>query len=149
MFMTNKAINFNAMQNKLASIWRPAKGVTVEELGNKLILFQFYHEIDLHWVIDNGPWSFDNAPLAMHKMKMGERPETMPLNGAEFWIQVHQLPAKYCTEVVGKVLGNYVGEYMGFDDKLMYTRETPYMRIRVRMDVTIDDTRFDVIISLI
>ncbi|CAN1792324.1 hypothetical protein LINPERHAP1_LOCUS19633 [Linum perenne] len=43
------------MKHRLAEIWRPVKGMSVRDLGNKLILFWFYHVLDLRWVIDNGP----------------------------------------------------------------------------------------------
>ncbi|CAN1825658.1 hypothetical protein LINPERHAP1_LOCUS31248 [Linum perenne] len=117
MFMTSKEINFNAMQNRLASIWRPGKGVTFEELGDRLILFRFYHEPDLQWVIERGPWSFDNALLVMRELKAGETPTTVPLNMTEFWIQIHDLPPVFCTERVGKMLGDYVGEYIAWDER--------------------------------
>ncbi|CAN1847889.1 hypothetical protein LINPERHAP1_LOCUS38706 [Linum perenne] len=53
------------MHHHLANIWRPGKGVMIEELGNRLILLCFYHERDLRWVIDYGSWSFDNSLLVM------------------------------------------------------------------------------------
>ncbi|CAN1776997.1 Uncharacterized protein At4g02000 [Linum perenne] len=136
MFMTSKNINFKAMQHRLATIWRPGKGVTIEELGDRLILFRFYHERDLRWVIERGPWSFDNALLVMRELKPGDLPTTVTLTSTEFWIQVHDVPAAFCTERVGKILGDYVGEYLAFDEKHRYTADTPYMRIRVRFDVT-------------
>ncbi|CAN1780547.1 hypothetical protein LINPERHAP1_LOCUS15128 [Linum perenne] len=49
--MTSKGVNLNAMQNKLASIWRPGRGISVEDLGNKLLLFRFYHERDIQWAM--------------------------------------------------------------------------------------------------
>ncbi|CAN1779721.1 hypothetical protein LINPERHAP1_LOCUS14848 [Linum perenne] len=30
------------MKHRMAEIWRPAKGMTVRDLGNRLIIFRFY-----------------------------------------------------------------------------------------------------------
>ena len=38
-FLTDRTINFMAMRNKLADIWRPCKGVDIKELGNQYYLF--------------------------------------------------------------------------------------------------------------
>ncbi|CAN1792325.1 hypothetical protein LINPERHAP1_LOCUS19633 [Linum perenne] len=53
--LTDRSFNFEMMKHRLAEIWRPVKGMSVRDLGNKLILFWFYHVLDLRWVIDNGP----------------------------------------------------------------------------------------------
>ncbi|CAN0920097.1 hypothetical protein LINGRAHAP2_LOCUS31837 [Linum grandiflorum] len=41
----------------MADIWRPYRGIIIEELEGKLILFCFYHALDLRWVLENGPWT--------------------------------------------------------------------------------------------
>ncbi|CAN1774565.1 hypothetical protein LINPERHAP1_LOCUS13013 [Linum perenne] len=136
MFMTSKAINFNIMQHSLANAWRPGRGVTMEDLGGRLILFRFYHERDLRWVLDNGPWSWDRALLVMRELRPGDVPTLEPLTHADLWIQIHNLPLKFCTERVGKVMGAAVGEVLAYDSKMSYSTKTPFMRVRIRLDVT-------------
>lgn len=41
-FLTEKNINFNAMQNVMASLWRPKKGMEVHELGGFRYSFVFF-----------------------------------------------------------------------------------------------------------
>lgn len=62
-FLTEKNVNVRAMKSKIADVWRPATGITIKELEAGLFLFQFYHKKDLKWVMNGGPWSFDNAML--------------------------------------------------------------------------------------
>ena len=38
-FLAEKHIDFIAMQNLMASLWRPVKGMIVKDLGNALFLF--------------------------------------------------------------------------------------------------------------
>ncbi|CAN1790280.1 hypothetical protein LINPERHAP1_LOCUS18764 [Linum perenne] len=35
------------MKQRMNEIWSPGRGVEIEDLGGKLILFCFFHEIDL------------------------------------------------------------------------------------------------------
>ncbi|CAN0839957.1 G-type lectin S-receptor-like serine/threonine-protein kinase SD1-1 [Linum grandiflorum] len=101
LLMTSRNTNMNIIQDRLAMLCRPGHGMAAEDLGDKLYLFRFHHPHDLRWVIDNRPWTFDNALL------------------------------------VGTVLGSFVGKFLDFDNKLKFSRETPYMRIRVLLDVTV------------
>jgi len=39
------------------------------------------------------------------------------LHMVPFWIQIHNLPVGYVTETVGRNVGNYVGEYLEYDEK--------------------------------
>lgn len=53
-FLTDKNINFQAMQNVLVSIWRPKEGMEVHDFGGQKYLFVFYHVLDLQREIDEG-----------------------------------------------------------------------------------------------
>ncbi|CAN1760293.1 hypothetical protein LINPERHAP1_LOCUS7477 [Linum perenne] len=50
--LTNRPFNFNVFKNRMASIWQPARGVQIQDLGEKLILFSFFHQKDLRWVVE-------------------------------------------------------------------------------------------------
>ncbi|CAN0921133.1 Uncharacterized protein At4g02000 [Linum grandiflorum] len=120
----------------MAQLWRPGQGMQVLDLGEKQYLFQFNHIHDLRWVVESGPWTFDNALLVLHELKRGETPETVLLTSAPFWVQIHGLPSRFSTEKVGKIVGAFVGEVVTVDAKHKYTRETPYLRVRIILDVT-------------
>ncbi|KAK6141663.1 hypothetical protein DH2020_024605 [Rehmannia glutinosa] len=72
--LSERQVNFMAMKNTLASIWRPVKGVIIKELGPNLFLFQFFHELDILRVQTNGPWTFDNLLLITKRLQVGEQP---------------------------------------------------------------------------
>lgn len=46
-FLTEGQVDFAAMQQTLAALWRPGMGVYMKELDANLFVFQFYHEIDV------------------------------------------------------------------------------------------------------
>ncbi|CAN0893311.1 hypothetical protein LINGRAPRIM_LOCUS2679 [Linum grandiflorum] len=53
--LTTRPYNFQKLKHKMAIVWEPGMGMKAEELGQNLLLFRFFSELDLRWVIDKGP----------------------------------------------------------------------------------------------
>ncbi|KAK6141670.1 hypothetical protein DH2020_024591 [Rehmannia glutinosa] len=114
-FLSDRIVNFAAMKNTLASIWRPVKGVFLRDLGPNLFLFQFFHEMDVARVQKNGPWTFDNLLLITKRLNVGEQPSKVQLFLTELWVQVYNLPLGFMTERIGNDIGNFIGIYLEGD----------------------------------
>ncbi|CAN1853528.1 hypothetical protein LINPERHAP1_LOCUS41049 [Linum perenne] len=82
--VTDKSYNFPAFQTRMASLWRPGRGVTIEDIGNKLILIRFYHAVDLKRVLEMGPWSFNQSLLVLKELQEGETPVGVEMTKADF-----------------------------------------------------------------
>lgn len=54
-FLTESTIDFQAMRHKMASLWRPGRGMYVKELERNRYIFQFYHKVDIARVIEGSP----------------------------------------------------------------------------------------------
>lgn len=78
-FLTEKNINFNAMQNVMATLWRPKEGIEVYELGGFRYSFVLYHKMDVQKIVDARPWSFEQAILVLHKLAPTEDPNMVKL----------------------------------------------------------------------
>lgn len=91
-FLSEKSINVKAMKSKLADVWKPAMGINIKEIDSSLFLFQFFHKEDLQWVLNGGPWSFDNIMLVLNMIPPGESPVRVPLFFLNIWIQIYDLP---------------------------------------------------------
>ena len=105
------------MQNTLASIWRPVKGLCIKEIQPNLFLFQFYHKLDIKRVIDNGPWTFNDHMLLVKRLKPGDQPRKIDLFHANFWVQLHDLPVGFMSEFIRKHVGNYICSFLMADPK--------------------------------
>lgn len=68
-FITDKAIKFPIMRDTMATIWRPGRGMAIKELLNHTYLFQFFHKIDVHRIIDDEPWSFEQNLLVLARLQ--------------------------------------------------------------------------------
>lgn len=134
-FLSEKTINSRAMKNKLADVWKPAMGINIKDIGIGVYLFQFYHKEDLQWVLNGGPWSFDNIMLVLDIVPPGEDPAKVSLFFLNFWIQIHDLPSSFMKETVGRQLRNFFGEFIMYDHKNETSLWRECMRIKVKIDV--------------
>lgn len=136
-FITDQTLNFNFVRSRLASIWKPRRGVSIKEIGDQRMLIQFFHRLDLKRVTEGGPWSIGSHPLIIHQLKVGELPHSVPLNRLPFWVQIYNLPVGLFTESVGKSLGNFIGTFLEYDMSNRGAAWKPFMRIRVELDVNL------------
>ena len=133
--MNDRAINGLIMQNTLASIWRPVRGVCIQEIQPNLFLFQFYHELDIKRVIDNGPWTFNNHMLIINRLKPRDQPRRINLFHADFLVQLHGLPVDFMSKFIGKHVGNYIDSFFMVDPKSFEGGWKNFIRIKVNIDV--------------
>lgn len=134
-FLTEKNINTRAMKVKIADIWKPTMGINIKELESGIYLFQFFYKEDKSWVMNGGPWSFDNAMLLLHEIGLGEEPLKVALWHLDIWIQIHDLPNGFMSETVGQQLGNFFGSFVAYDPKNNNSILREYMRIKIKLNV--------------
>lgn len=134
-FLTDKNINFQAMQNVLASIWRPREGMEIHDLGGLRYSFVFYHVLDLQKVIEGGPWTFEQNLLLHHKLEANEDAHSVQLNKMEIWVQIYDLPVGMMSDKLLENVGNYVGTFVKADSQNIHGGWKVFYRIRVIMDV--------------
>lgn len=103
------------MKTKMAYVWKPTMGINIKELEMGIFLFQFYHKEDKLWVMNGGPWSFDNSMLVLEQIPEGHDPLKVPLWWLNIWIQVHDLPSGFMSEAVGRQLGDFFGEFLSYE----------------------------------
>lgn len=95
-FVTNKKVNFMVMQDTLASIWRPVKGVFMEETSRmNMFIFKFFHDRDMQRVLEDGPWTFNQQVLLIKKFNMDEQLKDVKLSELSMWVQIYDVPIGY------------------------------------------------------
>lgn len=134
-FLTEKNINFMAMQNVMAVLWRPKEGMEVHDLGGMRYSFVFYHKMDLQKVIDGGSWSFEQAMLVVHQLGGMEDPLTVKIQEVDIWVQVYDIPRGFLSENVIRSVGSSIGKYIKSDSTTFDGVWKPYVRVRVSLNV--------------
>ncbi|MBA0733843.1 hypothetical protein Gogos_017815 [Gossypium gossypioides] len=121
----------------MADLWHPIPGICILDMGEKQFIFQFFHEVDVQRVLARTPWFFNNHLLLLHRIQLGESPSLVPLNLLEFWVQIHDLPSSLMTESMAKQFGVFLGQFIDYDTSFRSMNFQSFMRIWVRLDVTI------------
>jgi len=86
-------------------------------------------------VLVGGPWSFEQNLLILSKIQPDIPPIAMPLDTAEFWVQLHDLPLGFFSERAAKAIGNFIGEYVCIDEAAFHGWWKSFIRIRVRINI--------------
>ncbi|XP_019149859.1 PREDICTED: uncharacterized protein LOC109146661 [Ipomoea nil] len=119
----------------MASVWQSVKGVHVSKIQQGLFLFIFYHETDIQHVLEGGPWSFENHTLVSRQIRDGVIPVTVPLGTVDMWVQVHEFPLGYTSNVILEQVGNFLGIFVKIDDMFADAPWKTFYGIRVSIPV--------------
>lgn len=138
-FHTSKNIHFESMRQMLASLWRPVKGVDIQEgprgTEYQLYIFQFFHELDMSRVLASGSWTFDSHLLLCRRMVTGEQLTQAELYETSIWVQLHDIPIGFMSQRVCTDIGNFIGSYIEADPANFSGEWRNFLRVRVSMDV--------------
>nr|GMD01183.1 uncharacterized protein LOC109173053 [Ipomoea batatas] len=107
-----------------------------KDLSNNTFLFQFFHDIDMLRALNDGPWSFEQNLLILAKAQPNIPPAITPLDTADFWIQLHDLPLGFYSEKSVTAIGNFIGEFLKIDEATFSGWWQSFIRIRVRINIT-------------
>ncbi|MBA0824000.1 hypothetical protein Goarm_020690, partial [Gossypium armourianum] len=99
--------------------------------------FSLFHAIDVQIVLFGTTWFFNNHLLILHKIQSGGNPLLVSLSLSEFWVQKHDLPPGLMTETMAKQFGDFLGQFLEYDTTILTMGIQKFMRIQIRLDVTI------------
>ncbi|XP_055959759.1 uncharacterized protein LOC130014835 [Mercurialis annua] len=134
-FLTDKIVNLIAMRQMMAFVWKPVRGVKVSEIKPNLFLFQFFHELDLARVVNEGPWTFEHHLFLCQEVKRGAIVEDMELWHADLWVHVVDIPLGYASEKLAQDAGKVLGGFITQDFNPGKTVGANTLRVRVRVDI--------------
>ncbi|KAM6575647.1 hypothetical protein CsatA_023974 [Cannabis sativa] len=134
-FLSNRIIDFEKMQNILASLWQPGMGMFVKQLDTNRFLFQFYHEVDIQRVINGSPWTYDRMQLIIERLNVGGDPKSLPLNTLDIWVQLHNVEPGFMTETTLQKVGNTMGKYLESDPKNFIGVWRDYLWMRITLNI--------------
>ncbi|XP_050282321.1 uncharacterized protein LOC126723089 isoform X7 [Quercus robur] len=136
-FHTTELINFRAAENHLRSAWKiEGNDLKITDVGDGLLRFKFSMESQLKWVINNGPWSFDNHILLLRRWEKGMTVFSVNFQTVPMWVQVWELPFDLINQEAGRAIGRRIGRVIEVDCKSIASGEARFLRVRV--DVPLD-----------
>lgn len=73
--------------------------------------------------------------MLINVIPTGKEPLKVLLWHLNIWIQIHDLPTGFISEVVGKQLGNFFGEFLLYDTKNNFSIWRDFIRVKICFDV--------------
>ena len=100
-------------------------------MGEGLFQFRFELESQLTWVLDNGPWSFDNELLVLRRWERGMTANSATFPTLPLWVQVWGLSFDLINEEAGWEIGKGLDHVYEVDNKNFLLDQARFIRIRV------------------
>ncbi|XP_030509140.2 uncharacterized protein LOC115723810 [Cannabis sativa] len=101
-----------------------------------MFMLSFGCEGDKIRVLNREPFHFQNHRIVLHTPEIGKNFTSEDLKFTPFWVQVFRLPFLSKTKSLAFALGNIVGEYIDVFEDSLNEGWGPFLRIRVKIDVT-------------
>ncbi|TXG51472.1 hypothetical protein EZV62_023996 [Acer yangbiense] len=90
---------------------------------------------DKQKIIAGGPWSFDEALIAMEEPEGKGDIQRMKFNKAEFWIKNHNALLMCMFADIGRFLGGIVGDVVDIDDGDSGSQVASFLRVQVAIEI--------------
>ena len=87
-----RSYNQRVAKNLLRSVWKMGNDLKIVDIGEGLFQFKFSIKSQMKWVLDNGPWSFENQFLVLRRWEKGITPRSVKFTTVPMWVQVWGLP---------------------------------------------------------
>ena len=115
------------------SAWKLEQDLKIVEVGDGLFQFKFSMESQLLWVVNNGPWSFDNHLLLLQRWEKGMTANSGTFTHLPIWVQVWGLPFDLFSEEVGTDIGKGLGRVVNVDSKVIASNYAHFLWIQVEI----------------
>ena len=129
MFLTTKPINLRATKNLLRLVWKMGSDLKMTDVGNGLIQFKFAIESQLVWVLNNGPWSFDNHLLLLCRWEKWMTAFSVNFQYVPIWVQVWGLLFDLFNDETGRDIGRAISRVIEVDCKAIASDQVRFLRI--------------------
>uniref|UniRef100_A0A803P4J8 DUF4283 domain-containing protein n=1 Tax=Cannabis sativa TaxID=3483 RepID=A0A803P4J8_CANSA len=133
--MTSKKVWLSTLQRQMAEHWDGRFPVKITE-DDELFMLSFGCEGDKLRVLEKEPFHFQNHHIILFSPSIGQNISPSFLTHTPFWIQVYRLPFMSKTRGLAVALGNLIGEFIEVFEDSLFEGWGPFMRIRVKIDVT-------------
>ena len=130
-FLTNRPYNQKAAKSLLRFVWKFGNDLRIVDVGEGLFQFRFKMESQLTWVLENGPWSFDNNLLVLRRWERGMTANSVTFPTLTIWVQVWDLPIDLINEEAGWEIGKGLGHVYEVENKTFLSDQARFIRIRV------------------
>ena len=108
-------------------MWKFGQDLMITDVGEGLIQFKFALESQLMWVMNNGPWNFDNHLLLLRRWEKGIMAFSVNVLHIPIWVQAWGLPFDLINEDAGQDIGSGIGKVVDVDCKAISSDQSCFL----------------------
>lgn len=133
---TNKRISVEAFKSVMKSVWNVHDSTRIETIGMNIFVFLFKSLREKIRVLNSGPWTFNKSFLVLSSPTATDQPLEMNFNICAFWVQVHNIPFECMLKEMAVLLGGKLGEVEEVECEGPGGWAGPFLRTRVKIDIS-------------
>ncbi|XP_019181650.1 PREDICTED: uncharacterized protein LOC109176692 [Ipomoea nil] len=89
----------------------------------------------MEYVLNGGPWAFENNALVCREVLDGVNPVDVELDMIDMWVQLHDMPKGYTSHTILEQAGNFLGSLLN----MMTGLRGPWLTFhRIRVSISVD-----------
>ena len=135
-FLTNRALNIDAVTRTFSPLWRAMNGFKVQNMGDHILLFIFDNKKEVDKIFASEPWSFDKHLVVLQRFENNVPIRELSFTWTAMWVQIHDIPFRYLNRRVAEE----ICEVVGVVDHTTSTNEMEggnFMWVRVSIDISL------------
>ncbi|XP_075675152.1 uncharacterized protein LOC142644416 [Castanea sativa] len=115
-FFTKWVLNVEVVGHTFKPLWKLKGELKICDLGDSILVFDFKEGLDLERVLELEPWTYDKHMVVFECVREIESVSSLEFSKATFWVQIHNIPERSLTQVIGEAIGNTIGKVIEVAD---------------------------------
>lgn len=133
--MLGGRLGFNALLNKITSLWSPVKPIQLMDLENNFYLVRLQDEEDYNRVVVRGPWIIFERYLTDRPWSSDFSTNQSEIDMQVVWIRLPGLPKRYYSDCLLRAIGQTIGRVVKLDANIVCARWGRFAHLVVRIDL--------------
>lgn len=117
--LTKKFLNKGAVKSLILINWNPKRHVSISELTECVLLFNFSEEEDYRRIVSDIPWTVLGHLLVLNRWSELITFDEINWSKTPLWVQFHGIPFKGMTENNLLKMSSKVGELLADEDPFL------------------------------
>ena len=133
--LIGRPLGYQALQTRLADIWRPTGTTHLIDLGYGFFIMHFDVLKDYHHALMDGPWFVGDQYLHVQTQETDFHPQIAKISTTAVWICLEQLPIEYYHPEFLKHVRKKLGKLLKFDAITSAAIRGRYARVCVQINM--------------
>ncbi|KAM6547541.1 hypothetical protein CsatB_019222 [Cannabis sativa] len=134
--LSTRKVWLTTFQRQMAEHWDGRFKVNIKEHHSDLFLLCFGCEGDRLRALEKEPWHFQNNHIILLDPTLHQTITPNIMIFSPFWVQAYRLPFMSKSRSLAKSLASILGEFLAVHDDSLNEGWGPFLRFRVKMDIT-------------